>query len=439
MLRESTATLSVPRVPLLLLAAALVALAVLFADDGAPPAYAEDPEDPYIVQLSVSQDTVREGASVTVHASLNKYPPATGMAVGFTTSGTATQGRDGDYTLSANAVVIAPDELAGSVTLRVVDDNRVEPDETIVITGTVRYADFEPVQHSITLTIEDNDGAPPAQAQQTASVSFPYTARLALEIDQHGVRFTRLYTVAVDPPLESDSAVHVRIRSNSTATYGEDYTMAMPNAPGTTTTKVLQLPAGASQVSFGMWFKPDRETEGFESVNLELVAIENAPYQVEDDFTSSKYMDLEVSITDNSRPAPSDADPERGIDIQPESVTVGLQTAVSYTVALTSMPDSDVLVRAYLDEPEGAVNIGFPGSVLGVSPASLTFTSTSWSTPQTFTVSTTSADMGLLGLEEAISHGVESDDPDYSTNYWFQGPGIDGERHVGITVTAGGL
>ena len=291
----------------------------------------------------------------------------------------------------------------------------------------------------ITLTIEDNDSAPPAQAQQTTSVYFPFTSRLALEIDQHGVRFTRLYTVAVDPPLESDSAVHVRVRSNSTATYGEDYTMAMPNAPGTTTTKVLQLPAGASQVSFGMWFKPDRETEGFETVHLELVAIENAPYRVEDDFTSSKYMDMEISITDNSRPAPSDADPERGIDIQPESVTVGLQTAVSYTVALTSMPDSDVLVRAYLDEPEGAVNIGFPGSVLSVSPASLTFDSSNWSTPQTFTVSTTSADLGLLGLEELISHGVESDDPDYSTNYWFQGPGIDDERHVKITVTVGGL
>ena len=430
-----SAALSVPR--LLLLAAALVALAVLFAGDGAPPAYAEDPEDPYIVQLSVAQDTVREGASVTVHASLNKYPPATGMAVGFTTSGTATQGGDGDYTLSANAVVIAPDELVGSVTLRVVDDNRVEPDETIVITGTIRYADFEPVQHSITLTIEDNDGAPPAQAQQTASVSFPFTSRLALEIDQHGVRFTRLYTVAVDPPLESDSAVHVRIRSNSTATYGEDYTMAMPNAPGTTTTKVLQLPAGASQVSFGMWFKPDRETEGFESVNLELVAIENAPYRVEDDYRSRKYMDLEVVILDNSRPAPYDADPERGIDIQPESVIAGPTAAtVSYTVALTSMPDSDVTVKAYLDRREGPLNIGLTGGELSVSPASLTFDSSNWSTPQTFTVSTNGT---ALGLEELISHGVESTDDDYNTDQWFQGPGIDEERHIKISVVAGGL
>ena len=280
------------------------------------------------------------------------------------------------------------------------------------------------------------DGAPPAQAQQTTSVHFTNHTRLAYEIDVHGVRFTRLYTVAIEPPLESESAVHVRIKSNSTATQGVDYTTAMPNAPGTTTTKVLQLPAGASEASFGMWFKPDRESEGEESVYLELAAIENAPYRVEHDYRSGKWMDMEVVIFDNSRPAPADADPERGIDIHPESVIVGPRATVSYTVALTSAPDSDVTVKAYLEDAEGAVNIGFTGGELSVSPASLTFTSSNWSTPQTFTVSTHGA---AVGLEELISHGVESDDPDYDTNYWFQGPGIDDERHIGISVSAGGL
>ena len=284
------------------------------------------------------------------------------------------------------------------------------------------------------------DSAASAQAQQTTnettSVYFPYPTRLAQEVDRHGLRYTRLYTVAIDPPLESDSAVHVRIRSNSTATQGEDYTTAMPDAPGTTTTKVLQLPAGASQVSFGMWFRPDRKTEGLETVDLELVAIENAPYVVEDDYLSVRFMDMEVSILDNSRPPPSDADPERGIEIEPWDMTVGPKTTASYTVALTSMPDSDVTVKAYIEQPEGPVNIGFAGSVLSVSPASLTFTSSNWSTPQTFTVSTHDA---YLGLEELISHGVESEDLDYSTNYWFQGPGIDDDRHIGISVSAGGL
>ena len=281
------------------------------------------------------------------------------------------------------------------------------------------------------------DSAPPARAQQTtSSVYFTNYAQTAQEIDVHGLPGTRLYTVAIDPPLESDSAVHMRIKSNSTATEGEDYATTMPDAPGTTTTKVLHLPAGASHASFGMRFKPDLETEGVESVHLELVAIEDAPYRVEDDYRSSKFMGTEVVIFDNSRPAPADADPERGIDIQPGSVIVGPNASVSYTVALTSMPDSDVTVKAYLDGPDGAVNIGFAVGELSVSPASLTFDSSNWSTSQTFTVSTHDA---TLGLEDVISHGVESDDSDYDTNYWFQGPGIDEERHIGISVSAGGL
>ncbi len=280
------------------------------------------------------------------------------------------------------------------------------------------------------------DSAQFAQAQQTTSVYFPYNTRLAQEVDRHGLRYTRLYSVAIDPALESASAVHLRIKSNSTATQGEDYRTAMPNAPGTTTTKVLQLPAGASRASFAMWFSPDGKTEGLETVDLELVAIEDAPYEVVDDYQSTKFVDMEVSILDNSRPAPPDADPERGIEIEPWSITMGPTATASYTVALTSMPDSDVTVKAYIENAEGPVNIGFAGSVLSVSPASLTFDSSNWSTAQTFTVSTHDA---ALGLDELISHSVESDDLDYSTNYWFQGPDIDDDRLIGISVAAGGL
>ncbi len=268
---------------------------------------------------------------------------------------------------------------------------------------------------------------------------FPNRTQPAPEIDAHGLRHTRQYTVAIAPPLESDSAVHLRIKSTSTATYGEDYTMALPNAPGTTATKVLQLPAGASEASFGMWINPDQQAEGNESVHLELVAIENAPYTVEDAYKSNKFRDMEVVILDNSLPIPSDADPERGIDIQPESTTVRPTTTVSYTVSLASMPDSDVTVRAYLDTPDGAVNIGAAGSALSVSPASLTFNSSNWDTPQTFTVS--AGDFPLSEEHESvvILHGLESDDPDYDTNYSFQGPGIDGETQITVTVSVGGL
>ncbi len=286
------------------------------------------------------------------------------------------------------------------------------------------------------------DSAPPAQAQettseQTTSVYFTKDPTSAQEIGKHGLRYTEVYTVTVDPPLESGSAVHIRIKSDSTATEVDDYKIYLLDAPDTTATKVLHLPAGASRVPFGMSFMPDQETEGNESVDLELVAIEDAPYMVEDDFRSEKYRNMEVLIYDNSLSIPEDADPERGIQINPVSVMVGPNASDSYIVALASMPDSDVTVKAYLDEPEGAGarNIGLTGSEISVSPASLTFTSSNWSTPQTFTVSTNDATLG----EYLILHGVEGSDPDYDTYQWFQGPRIDEERQIRIEVSVGGL
>ena len=323
------------------------------------------------------------------------------------------------------------------------DDPMRKPTESLVYLPAAMLTRRRPVRAFLILTalialavLFVGDTALPAYAQQTTSVYFPYSTRLAQEVDRHGLRYTRMYSVAIDPPLQSASTVHLKIKSNSTATQGEDYRTAMPNAPGSTTTKVLQLPAGASQASFAMWFSPDGKTDGLETVDLELEAIEDAPYSVVDDYQSTKFMDMEVSILDNSRPAPPDADPERGIEIEPWSITMGPKTTASYTVVLTSMPDSDVTVKAYIEKAEGPVNIGFAGSVLSVSPASLTFSSSNWSTAQTFTLSTHDA---ALGLDELISHSVESDDLDYSTNYWFQGGDIDDDRLIGVSVAAGGL
>ncbi len=279
-------------------------------------------------------------------------------------------------------------------------------------------------------------------ADPIPSVYFEKDSDAALEIASHGLRYTELYTVEIYPPLEYDSSVHLRIKPNpypdeSDPTEGEDYTLVLPDAPGMTATKVLDLPAGSNEASFRIWFEPDLKTEGVESMLLELAAIEDASYTVVDGDLSDKYPELEIAILDNSRSIPPDADKERGIDIQPKSAIVGATDTVSYTVALTSMPASDVTVKAYLEGPDGEpINIGYEGYALRVSPSSLTFPSMSWSTPQTFTVS-------LQGSDPAgryfILHGLESEDADYDTNYWFQGPGIDGTTQIKIFVKVGGL
>ncbi len=301
--------------------------------------------------------------------------------------------------------------------------------------ATVTYTATDSAGGTASLTFQVTVLPPPA------SVYFQHNVQLAREIDYHGLRHTGVYAVAIDPPLESDSSVHLRIKPSpypdeESAAEGEDYTMDLPDAPGTSMTKVLELPAGESRAYFTMWFEPDLETEDIESLVLELAAIEDAPYTVVDDFQSDKYPNVNIAIEDTSRAIPADADPHRGVDIQPKSVKVGATSFVSYTVALASMPQSDVTVKAYLEGPDGeALNIGFAGSTLEVSPVSLTFSSSNWSTPQTFTVSPKDP---ALSFDDVILHGLESDDLDYHTFDSFQGPGI-GETYIEIEVLTGGL
>lgn len=225
-------------------------------------------------------------------------------------------------------------------------------------------------------------------------------------VDLHGLRYTDVYTATIDPPLQSDSGVHLRIMPRSATTQYEDYKILLPNATGSTTTKLLQLAAGASRASFKMSFVAGYEADGAEDVFLELAAVEDAPFAVRDDYLSDERQDVEISVFDNSCPIPLGADPERGIDIQPGAAATEPKATVSYTVVLTS------------------------------SPASLTFTSSNRSAPPTFTVTPGSDALGETYLE---LHGLEGDGEDYDTHYSLKGPGIDGQTHITKSVAAGGL
>ena len=258
------------------------------------------------------------------------------------------------------------------------------------------------------------------------------------EVSGYGMRRHVERCVRMDPPLGSGgSSVYVRINPDSTATQGDDYTLHLPNAPGTTTTKVLTLPQGATQKCFGLTFKRDGLTEGQEQLNLELVAIADAPYVLVDDFTNTKWKDQEIYIDDYSQPIPLSADPNRGISVQPRSATVQQGSTVSYTVSLNSRPDHDVAVTAWLDERTSNLGDVAEDELLDrmrVSPASLTFTPTNWAVPQTFTLSPRQAPPGRY----LVFHGLESQDQDYDSTIWFHGPGIDGRTHIEIEVTASG-
>ena len=170
-------------------------------------------------------------------------------------------------------------------------------------------------------------------------VYFPTHTETALEHGAHGLRYSNLYLVYIDPPLESASSVLVQIKSGATATQGDDYVIALPDYPGTTDTKVLRLPAGESEVSFGMTFRPDLRTEGEEAFELQLLPVPEAPYRVYEDTGARRYTTTEFALLDSSQRIPAEADPRRAIALNPRVMTAPQGGTTIWSATLTVQDD----------------------------------------------------------------------------------------------------
>ena len=176
-MKNQTRTHAIPRsLPTLLLAAALVALAVLFAHS-ALPALAQQPAN---LTLSAAGSTVAETAgSVTVTATLDQPATTGGMGVTLTPksgdAGTAALGRD--YTLPGPSTIAAGDtEASFSITIN--DDAVNERDETINLTATLSNAGIIAVT-GVTITIQDNEEARMPQSSGSFSGYEPENVRVA--------------------------------------------------------------------------------------------------------------------------------------------------------------------------------------------------------------------------------------------------------------------
>ena len=98
-----------------------------------------------------------------------------------------------------------------------------------------------------------------------------------------------------------------------------------------------------------------------------------------------------------------DDDDERGVTIDPVSLTIDEEQTGTYTAALTSVPTGTVNVTPSLPS----------GGPVTVSPASLTFSAMDWDTPKTVTVSAT-ADVDAEHESARIANAVSG--ADYGTH-----------------------
>ena len=135
-------------------------------------------------------------------------------------------------------------------------------------------------------------------------------------------------------------------------------------------------------------------------MTLQLVAIDNAPYEIV--AFADGNPEVEIPISDDSRAIPSAEDPKRGILFSQDSLTVKSNATATWNVSLTSAPTDDVTVRTYIDGLSGPIALG-PART--VTPSELTFTSTNWRTPQQFTVDGSKLD---AGRRHYIFHGLSA-------------------------------
>ena len=269
----------------------------------------------------------------------------------------------------------------------------------------------------------------------THTVSFAWHTYPLVETDtDYGIRhFSTDMLVSVTPPFHfSNGFIDIHITGGE-ATYGEDYTLFLPGR--TDNVKTMKLPVGKDVIPIAISVRNDYVREVSESFTLELNQASYGP-----SYNISPHPQAEITIYDYlpvsgsgeyTETGRANANPDRGIHIQPTDITIPVGNNHTYTVSLTSQPAQNVTVVAFLDVDGVERNLGKQSNGLWVMPASLTFTPDDWYTPQSFTIV---AD--VVG-RYVIIHGLTSLDSDYDSHRYFNGPGIIGYTHVKLDVVGG--
>ena len=362
------------------------------ADDGTPSEaatgtpVAED-ETPPGVTLSVNPAAVAEdagGTVVTVTAELadGTRSAATTVAV---TVGSGSAGLGTDFMAVNNFNVTIPGNAAsgtGTFTLNPVNDTVDEPDETVLVMGTVPGTDLGVSGASVTIT--DNDAAPAVTLLLSQG-----------SIGENGG------TAAVTASLN---------RASSAAT----------------TVEVTAAPAGAVMPSVNTTLRFEAESVASTGTVM-LTAVDNdidaanLTVTVSGAATNSQGVtdpaDLSLTITD---------DDTRGVTVSKSALTVDEGGTAAYTVVLNSQPAASVTVTPLRSSGDSDVTVSGP----------LTFTENNWDTPRTLTVSA-AEDSDTLDDTAVIGHTLAGGDYAGVTAADVEVTVTDGET-TPVTGTGGG-
>ena len=287
------------------------------------------------VTLSLSPNRVDEGGvsqSVTVTAALDGAARAGDTEVQVTVTGNTAQAVTDFETVQPFTVMIPEGETGatGTFSFTPVNDSIDEGDETVTVGGTVTGL---PVDSASLLLVDDDDRG------VTASP-------LAVTVDEEG---SQTYTLVLDTQPTGDVAVRLSVSGNRDVTV-EPASLIFTLGNWNTARTVTVLAAS-----------DDDAADDTASVRH---AVSGA------DYGGVRAGDIPVTVRDNDA---------RGVTISAESVQLREGGRVTYTVVLDTQPTGTVTVRPSLADGSD--------SDVRVSPSALSFSTSSWKTPKTVTVS----------------------------------------------------
>ncbi|WP_231582729.1 Calx-beta domain-containing protein [Pedobacter sp. BMA] len=293
-------------------------------------------------------------ATVTVAATTNGAEPnnaglfnftlsnvsSTNTVVNYTVTGTATRGTD--YTSIGSSVTILAGQTTATVSVPVLDDDIVEPTETVILTMTAVTSNPSVTASTTpaTVNIADNDTA-------------VATVMRGVDGNENGP-VNGTFIVSLNHPSATPTAITFTV--GGTATEGSDYS---------TIVKTVIIPAGATTATINIPVTADAIVEGTETVTLTLASSNNPAISVSN-------LPASINILDNSTATVSiSTTPVINENAGTATFTVTLSAAVqnNFTVDYKTV---DGTATAGTDYTATAGTLTFPaGSAAG---ATLTFT-----------------------------------------------------------------
>ena len=332
-----------------------------------------DPE----LSFANSNITVGENAgTATLTVELDRASTGT-VTVGYATSDQTAQAGV-DYTATSGTLTFAASETSKTITVPILNDTAYDPTERFRVTLSNASGATLPTSPWAQVIITNDDAVPTASIANVTVGEGAGTMTLTLALDRLSNRDIFYNTVTSDV--------------SGTATVTDDYVGF--------TARGFTVPKGAMSATFDITLVDDSVDETDETIVI-----------VWREGSSGNATPVSITFTGTI----TDNDTAAGVTLSKSTLTVTEQdtTGDTYTVVLDSQPSADVVVTV----------AGHAGTDVTVNPTTLTFTSTTWNTPQPVTV-TAADDADTVNDTVSLTHSAASSDTNYS-----------GTTIPGVTVT----